>query len=113
MEGWIDVQYEQQDFRLCVVSEWNKASENVFHKPCYLLLRFLEDFLELTCYPLFLHNVVKPLRILSLLAHISTFNSCIVDSLCDCLHQQVSHQRNHCLVLCMYLTNKTETKYTV
>lgn len=92
--------------RQTLCCEWKKASENVFHKPCYLLLRFLEDFLEWTSYPLRLHNVVKPLHILSLLAHVSTLSSCIVDSLCDCLHQEVSHYRNHCLVLCMYLTNK-------
>lgn len=31
MEGWVDVQLEQQD---CVISEWTKALENVFHKHC-------------------------------------------------------------------------------
>lgn len=65
-----------------IVNEWKKVSENVFHRTCYLLLgSFPEDFLELTCYPLLLHHVVKPLHILSLLAHVSTFNSCIVDGL--------------------------------
>lgn len=31
MEGWINVQLEQQDH---VINEWTKAFENVFHKHC-------------------------------------------------------------------------------
>lgn len=89
MKGWIDVQFEQQDLRLTLLSvNGKKASENVFYRP------------DIYCWGDLWTTFLLPTN-LSLFAHVFTFNSWMVDGLCDCLLQQVSHYRNHCLVLCI------------